>query len=107
MEQAPQPRGDPQLIAEFLVGRNAAFTDLFERYHRLVRVAIWNFFHNRDVIDDLCQETFLKAFTGLSSLKDKNRFKPWLLQIALRTCVDQQRRQTTERSTLEKTAREP
>jgi RNA polymerase sigma-70 factor (ECF subfamily) len=40
------------------------------------------------------QETFVKAFDGLGSLRDRERVRPWLLQIARRVCIDHHRRKT-------------
>jgi RNA polymerase sigma-70 factor (ECF subfamily) len=42
--------------------------------------------------DDLTQETFLKAFRGVDSLRDKSRVEAWLYRIARRTIVDYYRR---------------
>jgi len=38
--------------------------------------------------EDLMQETFVKAFAALESLREPERARPWLLQIARRLCVD-------------------
>ena len=39
-------------------------------------------------IEEIAQEVFIKAYQSLSTLKQKNRFKPWLSTIAIRTCQD-------------------
>jgi RNA polymerase sigma-70 factor (ECF subfamily) len=42
--------------------------------------------------EDIMQEVFLKAMTKLNTLRDKTRVRPWLLQIARRTCIDYYRK---------------
>jgi RNA polymerase sigma-70 factor (ECF subfamily) len=38
--------------------------------------------------EDLMQETFVKAFARFDSLRDPDKARPWLVQIARRLCVD-------------------
>ncbi len=83
---------DSELIGEVLGGRRESYHHLVRRYERLVRVAVWNFFRSASHSDDVCQEVFLKAFLNLSELVDPGRFRPWLLRIACRTCIDVKRR---------------
>jgi RNA polymerase sigma-70 factor (ECF subfamily) len=42
--------------------------------------------------EDLMQETFMKAFTELDNLRDRNKARLWLVQIARRLCIDHLRR---------------
>jgi len=42
--------------------------------------------------EDLMQETFVKAFTQLDRLRDPDKARPWLVQIARRLCCDHMRR---------------
>jgi RNA polymerase sigma-70 factor (ECF subfamily) len=37
------------------------------------------------------QDVFLKALAGIKTLRDRSRVRPWLLQIARRTCADHHR----------------
>ena len=87
---------DAEIIKDVLQGKKEAFSKLVDRYHRLVRVVIWNFFHNSKEIDDYCQESFLKAFLNLRGLDDPQRFKKWLLKIACRICLDVKRRKSPQ-----------
>ncbi|MBF0545648.1 MAG: sigma-70 family RNA polymerase sigma factor [Candidatus Riflebacteria bacterium] len=82
---------DRLTIEKVIKGQKAAFSILFSKYQRLVRINIWNFFRKKDLVDDLCQEAFEKAFLALESLKNPEKFKSWILQITYRLCVDYQR----------------
>lgn len=47
--------------------------------------------------DDLAQESFLKAYTGLRSFKGVARFRTWLYRIAINEFVSYKRRRSEER----------
>jgi RNA polymerase sigma-70 factor (ECF subfamily) len=54
--------------------------------------------HSRNVHDaeDLMQDVFTKALTKINSLRDTTRARPWLMQIARRTCIDHYRKKNPE-----------
>jgi RNA polymerase sigma-70 factor (ECF subfamily) len=54
-----------------------------------------------DDIDDLVQETFLRAFKGLSRLKERACFGAYLHRIARNICVDRLRRRKRDALSLE------
>jgi RNA polymerase sigma-70 factor (ECF subfamily) len=66
--------------------------DAFTRVIRLCeadvrRFSSW-FSHSRDEIDDVTQETFLRAYRGLQSYRGDSGATSWLLSIARRVCLD-------------------
>src|SRR5438552_18316024 len=50
------------------------------------------------MVEDLAQETFLRAFRALSAFDrgGRARLSTWILTIATRLCIDELRKQTTE-----------
>jgi len=78
---------DAELIYEVLEGDNERFGELIDRYKNLVmsfiaaRVAA-------EEVEDLAQETFLRAFRALPSLREPAAFSSWLLGIANHICID-------------------
>ena len=64
--------------------------DAFTRLHRLhvgyVRGVIHSITRSQE-IDDLCQETFLLAFTRLDSFEGTAQFRTWLTRIAVNRCL--------------------
>ena len=50
--------------------------------------------HTRNFHDseDIMQEVFLKAFKKIHTLRDTDRARPWLMQIARRMCIDYHRK---------------
>jgi len=83
---------DVVVIEQIVQGNQQAFTKLVTKYHRLVRVIIWNFFGKSIDPEDIMQEIFLQAYLNISKLKERAKFKSWLLRIAYNECVDSARK---------------
>ena len=84
---------DAPIIREILGGNPQAFVHLVTKYERLVKSAVWNFFRDQGMVDDLAQEAFFKAFRHLASFQEEGRFKGWLMKLTVRLCIDVSRRQ--------------
>lgn len=85
-------RSDAELIAEALLGYGAAFAELASRHRRYVNNLCHRFFRDPEVVRDLAQESFTKAFSGLSSYRAEMPFIGWLRAIAINVCYDELRR---------------
>lgn len=83
---------DDQLIAKVLAGQTADFTELAARYREKVERLCQRFFSDREMIRDLAQESFLRAFTGLASYRAAMPFGAWLRAIVANVCYDELRR---------------
>lgn len=66
------------------------------RYSRSVRARCLAKLGLRDDLDDLVQETFLRAFQGLHRLEDPCRFGAFVHRIAHNICIDRLRRRGRE-----------
>ena len=74
---------DAALVARALRNDGAAFRALYDRYRPAVHRVARGFGElDRDEVDDVIQEAFVRAFQNLKTLKDARRFAPWLLTIA-------------------------
>jgi RNA polymerase sigma-70 factor (ECF subfamily) len=85
-------RTDEELVEACLGGEWSAFDHLVARWDRKIKGAIYRLVGSEEEARDLCQETFLKAFRGLSTFKKEARFSSWLYQIAVNLCRDRARR---------------
>ena len=83
---------DARLVERFCSGETQVFEALVERHMKLagaVAYAVTGEFHaSRDVV----QESFLKVYTSLSSLKEPEKFKSWLRNVVRTTALDWRRR---------------
>ena len=60
---------DDELITASCGGDQAAFAQLFERYRRLVTRQACRFFHRREQVEEIVQESFTDAYFALGILK--------------------------------------
>ena len=79
---------DVQLIHAVLSGDDSAFAILVEKYqksvHALALQKIGDFHH----AEEITQDTFLRAYQKLSTLKNPSQFLRWLYVIANRLCLN-------------------
>ena len=77
---------DVELIQRVLNGDDTAFSDLVEKYRKSVHALAWRKVQDFHIAEDITQETFLKAYKGLSTLKESQSFAGWLYVIATNHC---------------------
>ena len=75
--------GDGQLVARARAGDERALRSLYDRWRPSVFRVARSFDHlDRDEVEDVVQDTFVRAFQRLDSLAESARFGPWILTIA-------------------------
>ena len=70
------------LVARACRGDQEAFRLIFERYSRPVISFTYDLVGNRELAEELTQETFVRAFRSLRSLRAETKFSTWLFGIA-------------------------
>lgn len=83
---------DSQLIQKALAGHQPAFERLKKKYHDSVYNLIYRMVREKDEVEDLVQEAFIKAFMSLASFNAEYAFSTWLYKIATNNCIDYIRR---------------
>ncbi|MCY4401291.1 MAG: sigma-70 family RNA polymerase sigma factor [Candidatus Poribacteria bacterium] len=78
---------DVELIDRILDGDETAFTELVTKYQRAVHALVWRKIGDFHIAEELTQDTFLKAYKKLETLKNPQRFASWLYVIATRRCI--------------------
>lgn len=89
---------DNELVARTLEGDVRSYEELVRRYERLVGRVLYPYARREVSVEDLVQETFLKAYDRLETFNPDYRFKTWLMAIANNLGVDtlRRRRETVE-----------
>ena len=82
---------DGALVASVLSGDRAAFATLYRAHVRVVSIAVRDNVHDAESVADVVQEVFVRALERLATLRDPNRFGPWLLSIARHAAIDHRR----------------
>ncbi len=72
--------------------RRTRFDTLYAHYHLPIYNYIVRLVGDRDVADDLLQDTFVKVYRALDHGPDGEGERPWVYRIATNTCYDLLRR---------------
>ncbi|HUS73174.1 MAG TPA: sigma factor, partial [Sedimentisphaerales bacterium] len=78
---------DEQLISATLGGDMTAFGTIVERYWNMVVGLAMSKIGEPAEVEDIAQESFMKAYSQLHSLQHPSRFAGWLSKIALQQCA--------------------
>ena len=78
------PVDDAALVAEARTGSERAFTALYRRHARYVAGVVYRLMGSDGELDDIVQEAFVDALHGLDGLTEPEKFRPWLVTIAVR-----------------------
>jgi len=84
----PQPADDTCLVQETLAGNQASFQILVERYQTRLFALVRHYTKNPYEIEDVVQETYLKAYSRLDSFQHQSSFYTWIYRIATNTVLD-------------------
>jgi RNA polymerase sigma-70 factor (ECF subfamily) len=79
---------DARLIQRALRGDQFAFKHLLKKYHDPIFNLVYRMIHDKQQVEDLTQETFVKAFASLKYFNDEYAFSTWLYKIATNSSID-------------------
>jgi RNA polymerase sigma factor (sigma-70 family) len=82
---------DEELVRAVLDGDVDAFSSLYRTHVGAVRAVISLNVHDPENMADLVQEVFTRALERLPTLRQPDRFRPWLLAITRNAAIDQRR----------------
>jgi len=90
---------DQQLVVRAQAGDKRAFELLVIKYQRKVERLLSRIIRNQDEIQDVAQESFIKAYRALANFRGDSAFYTWLYRISVNTAknylVSQGRRAPT------------
>ena len=78
---------DEEIIRRVLAGEVDLFVELINRYQQHVgRIVAGHV--RRDMVEEVAHDTFVRAYTSLSTYSFRTPFSHWVATIALRACYD-------------------
>src|SRR5690242_15008724 len=92
---------DQDVVLEARRGSDAAYRELVRRYERPVFSLIFRMVRDRELAEDLTQETFIKALNALASYRPEFKFSSWIFKIANNAAIDQLRRRELDTLSLD------
>ncbi|KRH99773.1 RNA polymerase sigma factor RpoE [Curvibacter sp. PAE-UM] len=81
----PSGDGDAQLVTRTLAGDAKAFELLVLKYQRRIQRLIARMVRDTDLVEDIAQETFIRAYRALHQFRGEAQFYTWLYRIAVNT----------------------
>jgi len=88
-----EPEHEAEVVWQAMNGDIPAFERLVQHFYGTVFAIALGQVRNREVAEELAQETFLRAYLHLPTLRDPYTFAGWLLRIARNLAADWQRTQ--------------
>jgi RNA polymerase sigma-70 factor (ECF subfamily) len=85
----PAPDSDVMLVQRTLAGEQRAFELLVIKYQRRVERLIGRMVRDVDLVPDIAQETFIRAYRALAQFRGDAQFYTWLYRIAVNTAKKQ------------------
>jgi RNA polymerase sigma-70 factor, ECF subfamily len=95
------PASDHDLIALARTGSEKAYRELLDRYQRPVFSLVYRMVRDRELAEDLAQETFVKVFNHLERFNPKYKFSSWIFKIASNLAIDTLRKKEPETVSLD------
>jgi RNA polymerase sigma-70 factor, ECF subfamily len=79
---------DADLVALAQEGREAAYRELVRRYERPVFSLIFRMVRDREIAEDLAQDTFIKVLNHIDKYRPEFKLSSWLFKIANNVAID-------------------
>ncbi len=94
---------DVELVHRILDGDDSAFSELVKKYQKPVHALVWRKIGDFHIAEEITQDTFLKAYQGLATLKSPQSFASWLYVIAANRCSTWLRKKRLRTQPIEET----
>jgi RNA polymerase sigma-70 factor (ECF subfamily) len=92
---------DQQVVVWAQDGDEAAFRELIRRYQRPIFSIIYRMVGDRELAEDLAQETFIKVLNAIDSYRPEHKFSSWIFKIANNAAIDHLRRRELDTLSLD------
>jgi RNA polymerase sigma-70 factor, ECF subfamily len=94
-------RTDQEIVVLARAGEEAAYRELIRRYERPLFSLLYRMVRDRELAEDLAQETFIKALNAIESYRPEYKFSSWIFKIANNAAIDHLRRRELDTLSLE------
>lgn len=92
---------DQEVVELARKGEEVAYRELLRRYQRPVFSLIYRMVRDRELAEDLAQETFVKVLKALDRYRPEYKFSSWVFKIANNASIDHLRRKELDTLSLE------
>ncbi|MBI2609497.1 MAG: sigma-70 family RNA polymerase sigma factor [Deltaproteobacteria bacterium] len=83
---------DEMLVNLYKKGSSQAFRVLYLRHQQKVYHFVLRFFNNKEIAEELFQESFLRIFSNIHKYSPALKFTTWMYSIVRNLCIDEYRK---------------
>ncbi|WP_317368075.1 sigma-70 family RNA polymerase sigma factor [uncultured Tyzzerella sp.] len=83
---------DIEIVEEILKGNLDAFSQIVDKYEKMIYNLAYRIFNNTSDAEDMTQEIFIKIYKNIYKCEGKQSIKTWVYTIAYNTCIDEVRK---------------
>ncbi|MBS1680727.1 MAG: RNA polymerase sigma factor [Bacteroidetes bacterium] len=87
---------DTALASQVVQGNRHAFELLIRKHQRLVTHMIGRLVDNREDLEEICQDVFLKVYEKISDFNHQSKLSTWIATIAYRHAINHLRKKRIE-----------
>ena len=80
------------LVERCQAGDQAAYRELFRKYHGWVQGTVYHMLNNPSDLDDVVQTVFLEVFRSIHRFEGRSRFSTWLTRLAINVALGHRRK---------------
>ena len=91
---------DAELIKEILSGKPALYEIIIRRNNPFLYKVGRSYGFNHQDVEDLMQETYIRAFHHLSQFENRSSLKTWIIQIMLNNCYRKKQKPNYQKEVL-------
>jgi RNA polymerase sigma-70 factor (ECF subfamily) len=92
---------DQEVVLRARSGQETAYRELIRRYERPIFALLFRMVRDRELAEDLSQETFVKALNAIDSYRPEFKFSSWIFKIANNAAIDHLRRRELDTLSLD------
>lgn len=83
---------DIEIVEKVLKGDIDAFSEIIDKYEKMIYNLAYRIFNNASDAEDITQEVFIKVYKNIYKCEGKQNIKTWIYTIAYNTCIDEVRK---------------
>lgn len=86
--ETPLEITDIELVNKCLSGEQEAFSEIVTRYKKLIYSVVYNMINDKQEVNDISQEVFIRIYKSLDRYNPEYKFSTWAVKIATNLCLD-------------------
>lgn len=92
---------DLELINSCIAGNQDSFAEIVTRYKKLIYSIVYNMIRDKQEVNDIAQEVFIRIYKSLNRYNPEYKFSTWSVKIATNLCLDVLRKKRVDSTSID------